>query len=127
LPYGRARSSFISLSFTCTLNGVGGNPPVFRKQAQRCESVLFLIKHLQRFAPCRLLAVVDLAQVQNLALRYFARLQTPTFHHRVVAVFLAVLDPPIAAQKHSQLQNARISSPCIGGRSPLQALAKMFY
>src|SRR5205807_33912 len=83
--------------------------------------------HLQRLAPCCLLAVVDFAQVQHLPLRYFPRLQTPAFHHRVVAVFLPVLDPPIAAQKHSQLQNARNLVPCIGGRSPLQALAKMFY
>src|ERR1019366_7002067 len=89
-------------------------------------SVLPLIEHLQRFAPCCLLAVVDFAQVQNLPLCYFPRLQTPTFHHRVIAVFLPVLDPRIAAQKHSQLQNARNCPPCIEGRSPLQALAKMF-
>src|ERR1019366_8523457 len=89
-------------------------------------SVLPLIEHLQRFAPCCLLAVVDFAQVQNLPLCYFPRLQTPTFHHRVIAVFLPVLDPRIAAQKHSQFQNARNCPPCIEGRSPLQALAKMF-
>src|ERR1019366_8193352 len=89
-------------------------------------SVLPLIEHLQRFAPCCLLAVVDFAQVQNLPLCYFPRLQTPTFHHRVIAVFLPVLDPRIAAQKHSQLQNARNCPPCIEGRSPLQALAKIF-
>src|SRR2546426_7855005 len=73
------------------------------------------------------LAVVDFAQVQHLPLRHFPRLQTPTLHHRVIAVFLPILDPRIAAQKHSQLQNARILSSCIEGRSPLQALAKMFY
>jgi hypothetical protein len=30
-------------------------------------------------------------------------LQTPTFHHRVVTMFFPVLDPRIAAQKHSFL------------------------
>src|SRR5882672_6371943 len=109
------------------VDGVGGNRPVFRKQTQRCISVLALIEHLQRFAPCCLLAVVDFAQIQHLPLRYFPRLQTPTFHHRVITVFLSVLDPRIAAQKHSQLQNARILPACIEGRSPLQALAKMSY
>jgi hypothetical protein len=39
-------------------------------------------------------------------------------------VFLSVVDPHIAAQKHSQLQNARILPACIEGRSPLQALTK---
>ncbi|MBZ5729451.1 MAG: hypothetical protein LAP87_31305, partial [Acidobacteriia bacterium] len=45
----------------------------------------------------------------------------------VVPVRLAVFDPRIAAQKHAPLQNARILPGCIEGRSPLQALAKMFY
>src|SRR5208337_262197 len=109
------------------VDGVGGNRPVPRKQTQRRISLLPLIKHLQRPAPCRLLAVVDFPQVQHLPLRHFPRLQTPTFHHRVVAVLLPVLDPRIAAQKHSQLQNARNPHRFIEGRSPLQALAKMFY
>src|ERR1019366_3491658 len=106
---------------------VGGNRPVLRKQTQRRKPVLFLIKYLQRFAPCCLLAVVDFPQVQHLPLRYFPRLQTPTFHYRVVAVFLPILDPRIAAQKHAPLQNARILPGCIEGRSPLQAFAKMSY
>jgi len=77
-------------------------------------------------APCCLLAVVDFAQVQHLPLRYSPRLQTPASHRRVVPAFLSVLDSRIA-QKHPQLQNARILPACIEGRSPLQALAKMFY
>src|SRR5207248_8835166 len=106
-------------------NGVTGYHKVLYRTL--VKSVLFLVEHRQCFAPCCLLAVVDFAQVQHLPLRYFPRLQTSAFHHRVVAVFLPVLDPRIAAQKHSQLQNARISAPCIEGRSPLQAPAKMFY
>src|SRR5437868_13114524 len=109
------------------VDGVGGNRPVLRKQTQRRIPLLPLIKHLQRLAPCRLLAVVDFAQVQNLPLRYFSRLQTPTFHHRVVAVLLSVFDPRIAAQKHACLQNARFLPGCIERRSPLQTLSKMFY
>ena len=105
---------------------VGGNRAVLRKQTQWCDSLLCFIKYLQRPAPCRLLAVVDFAQVQHLPLRYFPRLQPPTFHHRVVPVRLAVFDPRIAAQKHAPLQNARILPACIEGRSPLQALTKMF-
>jgi hypothetical protein len=42
-------------------------------------------------------------------------------------VFLPVLDSRVAAQKHSQLQNARIPPLSIEGRSALQALLKMFY
>src|SRR5207253_7777262 len=109
------------------VDGVGGKRPVLRKQTQRRIPLLPLIKHLQRLAPCRLLAVVDFAQVQNLPLRYFSRLQTPTFHHRVVAVLLSVFDPRIAAQKHACLQNARFLPGCIERRSPLQTLSKMFY
>ena len=106
---------------------VGGNRTVLWKQTQRCKAVLLLIEHLQRFAPGRLLAVVDFAQIQHLPLRDFPGSQTPTLHHRVVTVFLPILLPPVAAQKHVPLQNARILLACLVGRSPLQAPTKMFY
>src|SRR5712692_9605440 len=106
---------------------VGGNRPVLRKQTQWPESLLFLIEHLQRLAPRRLLAVIDFAQVQYLPLRHFSRLQTPALHHRVVAVFLPILEPLVAAQEHAPLQHARIPHSCIEGKSPLQTSSKMFY
>lgn len=67
------------------------------------------------------------ARVQHLAPRYLTRLQRPAFHHREVPVLLAVLDPRIAARKHAQLENARVLPAWIEGRSPLQALVKMFW
>src|SRR5665213_1576448 len=109
------------------VDGVAGNRAVLRKQTQRRQALLRFIKYFQSPAPGRLLAVVNFAEIQHLPLRHFPRLQTPAFHHRVIAVLLAVLHPRVAAQKHSQLQNARNPHRFIEGRSALQALLKMFY
>jgi len=84
------------------IQGVDGHRSVFRKQAERCGTLLLLVEHLQRLAPRRLLAVVDLAQIQHAALHHFAGLQTPTLFDAVVAVFLTVLRPPVASQEHVQ-------------------------
>ena len=108
------------------VEGVGGHRTVFGKQAPRGEAVLIFIEHFERFAPRRFLAVVDFAEVENLALRHFAGTQTPAFDHGVVAVFLAVFDPFVAAKEHASEQNARIFGCWIVGRSPLQALGKCF-
>ncbi len=98
---------------------------ILSKQTQRRESMLLLIEHLQRLAPSRLLAVVDFAQVQHLPLSNFPASQTPAFHHRVVAMFLPILDPLVAPQKHVHWQHARFLPLCLEGRSPLQALSEM--
>jgi len=81
---------------------VGGRRPVFREQAEGHRALLLLVEHLQRLAPRRLLAVVDLSQIQHAALYDSAGLQTPAFLDAVVAVFLAVLLPPVASQEHLQ-------------------------
>ena len=47
------------------VDGVGRNFAVFRKQAQFGEALFALVEDLQRLAPGRLLAVVDLAQVEH--------------------------------------------------------------
>jgi hypothetical protein len=89
------------------VNGFGRHRPVFGKQAQRFVALLLLIEHRQRLTPGRLLAVVDLSEIQNAALRHFARLQPPAFFDAVIAMLLAVLDPLMTAQKHARQQNAR--------------------
>jgi hypothetical protein len=48
-------------------------------------------------------------------------------HQCVIAMFLLILDPPVAAQKHAPLQHARILPACLEGRSPLQVRSEMFY
>ncbi len=48
---------------------VGGHGPVIGKEAQFPPLALVFIEHLQRLAPCGLLAVVDLAEIEHLALR----------------------------------------------------------
>src|SRR5208282_3225450 len=82
------------------IDGIGGNRPIIRKQAERGGTLLPLVEDLQRFAPCRLLVVVDLAQIQYAALHDSAGLQAPALLDAVVVVFLAVLLPPVASQEH---------------------------
>jgi len=50
-------------------------------------------------APGGLLAVVDFPQVQHLFLRHFSRAEPPALDHRVVAMFFAIFEPLIGAQK----------------------------
>jgi len=69
--------------------------------------LLLLVEDFQRLAPGRLLAAVDLAKVQDPPLHHAAGLQTAALFNAVVAVLLAILDPPMTAQKHAHQQNAR--------------------
>jgi len=82
--------------------GVVGDPlaPVIRKQRQRSWLRRPLLKGLDRFAPGELLAIVDLAQVQNVALNHAAPADAPVLHHAEVAALLAVLLANRRAQKH---------------------------
>ncbi len=54
------------------VDGVARNLAVFGKQAQFGEPLLALDEDFQRFAPGRLLAVIDLPQVEHAALGYLA-------------------------------------------------------
>jgi hypothetical protein len=53
LPYGRARCSFISLSFTCKLLTASAGTGRSSGNRLRCVALLLLIEHLQRLAPSR--------------------------------------------------------------------------
>src|SRR5208337_4104806 len=57
-------------------------------------------EHVQRLAPCSLLLVVDLAQVQHRPLHGPGTRQPAILHHAEVAVSLAILFSLSAAQKH---------------------------
>src|SRR5262249_45434374 len=60
-----------------------------------------------RLAPRRLLSIVDLAEIENGALRDLAACQTSVLDHAEIPMILAVLTPVCAAQKHPQQQHAR--------------------
>ncbi len=109
------------------IQGIGGDRPVFRKPTQRSRLLPALVEDLQRLAPSRLLAVVDLTQIQHAALDDSAGLKAAAFLDAVVAVFLTVLLPPVASQEHAPVENGTFFPACIEGRAALQAVAKMFY
>ncbi len=56
---------------------VARNLAVFGEQAQLGEPLLALHEDFQRLAPGRLLAVIDLAQVEHAALSHLAGAQAP--------------------------------------------------
>jgi hypothetical protein len=51
------------------------------------------VEHLNRLAPRSFLAVVDLAQIQQMALHHPAARRAPVLDNAEVAVLLAVLRP----------------------------------
>ena len=79
---------------------IGGNLSIVRKQTQVCILLLLFIKHRQRLPPCRLLLVVDLAEIENGSLHRLVRSDAMVLDDAeamVLAVFLAI----VAAQKHA--------------------------
>ncbi len=89
------------------IDGIGGNFPIVGKQTHRGEALLGLVEYIQRLAPRRLLSIVDLAEIENGALRCLAAGQSAVLDHAEVPMVLAVLAPVCAAQKHPQQQHAR--------------------
>src|SRR5208282_2109559 len=79
---------------------VGRQRPVLGQQAQARGPLFGFVKDLQRLAPRRLLAIVDLSQIQNSPLHHPARTQPPTLLHAPIAVLLAVFDSLIRTQVH---------------------------
>jgi hypothetical protein len=59
------------------------------------------IKHRQRLAPCHLLLVVDLAEIENGSLHRFVGSDALVFYNAEVAMILAVFFAIVAAQKHA--------------------------
>jgi len=56
-----------------SIDCVGGNLAIVRKQTQVLILLLLFIKHRQRFAPGHRLLIVDLAEIENGSLHRFAK------------------------------------------------------
>ena len=69
-----------------------------------------LVEHLQRFAPCSLLRIVDLAEVQDGALNDLAGGDTVVLDNAEIAVLLAVLSPLVRSQEHGLIVHAAEST-----------------
>src|SRR5271165_3549274 len=78
-----------------------------REQAQGSVVLLVFVEDRQVLAPCGLLLVVDLAQIQHSALHGSGVGQAAVLHYAEVAVNPAILFSLGAAQKHGKQQNAR--------------------
>ena len=63
-------------------------------------------QHLDRAPPRRTLAVIDLPQIQHLALHHPPATHAHVLHHAPIAVFLTVLVACLAAHKHEQIVGA---------------------
>jgi hypothetical protein len=74
--------------------GVIGRSPIGRKQRQLARPPALVVEGLDRPPPCRLLAVVDLAQIKHRALHHPAASTALAFDNAPVTVLFAVLLPP---------------------------------
>ena len=73
---------------------------ILREQRDLLRFSGVFVEDLDRLAPRRLLAVIDLAEIKHLALNDAAVVHAPVFHHRPRAMLLAVLTANLSAQKH---------------------------
>src|SRR6266481_1827485 len=80
--------------------GVLGQLFFSREERQLRALLALLIEGFNHPAPRLLLAVVDLAEIQHLALHDLAPSTAPTLYDVPVTMLLAVFDSPIAAQVH---------------------------
>jgi hypothetical protein len=80
------------------------------------------IEDLDRLAPRRFLAVVDLSKIQHLPLKHAAIMNASVFDNRPCPMFLPVLATNLEAQKHHEI---RASPTAVQGAwSALQAFAQ---
>src|SRR5262249_21368198 len=70
------------------------------KQTHGGETLFGFVEHIERLSPCGLLPIVDLAEIENGALRCLAAGQPPVLDNAEVSVILAVFASICAAQKH---------------------------
>ena len=96
--------------------------PVVGKQRHRRRPGIPL-EHLDRAAPGGALAVVDLAQIEELALHHAAVAVAAVLHHAPIAVLLAVLESSLGAHKHGRIACPNGPSNQ-GARSALQAIRR---
>jgi len=68
--------------------------------AKNATSAIPIIDGFNDSAPCLVLAVVDLAEIQHLPLHHLAPTTAFVLYDVPVTMLLAVFDPPIAAQIH---------------------------
>ena len=81
--------------------------PILGEQRDLSGLLAALVECLDRPAPRRALAVVDLAQIQHMPLHRPAAGHPAVLHDAPVAMLLAVLPAKLVAQKHA----ARLSKP----------------
>ena len=101
-PHCRGRLSRNSASLTPDNGGVRQQPvaAVFGKQRQGSRAGLALLKNLDRPPPRQFLQIVDLAQVQHVALHHAPAGHPRVFNNAPVAVLLAILPANFGAQEH---------------------------
>ena len=61
------------------------------------------LHNLDRAAPRGALVIVDLAEIEHVALNHPATTDPDVLHHAPVAVLLAVLEASLAAHEHGQI------------------------
>jgi hypothetical protein len=74
--------------------------PFGRKQSKLPIAPAPLVEGFDQAAPRRVLAIVDLAQIQNRTLHHTTARTTPAFDNAPVTVLLAVLPSPCESQVH---------------------------
>ena len=84
------------------LCGVIGNGVPGGVESQLSSLICLGIEDLDDFGPGGLLAVVDLTQVEQVALHPAASTNTDLFGDGPVAMFFAVLEPPMTVEKRTQ-------------------------
>jgi hypothetical protein len=86
---------------------VGGYAAVIGEQAHGLRLLAALAHDRERLAPGRLLGVVDLAEVEHLALEHLAAWQPPGLDDAEVSMLLAVLTPLACLEVHARDDPAR--------------------
>jgi len=74
---------------------------ILGKQRHRARARLAFLENLDGLAPRLFLTVIDLAQVERVALHHPAAGHPPVFRQAVIPVFLAIFLSRRVAQKHN--------------------------
>ena len=82
--------------------GVPGDRLIGWEQGQMGMPLAFLVERFDQIAPARTLAVVDLTQIEHLALHDSAASAASALNDTPVTVLLAVLEPSVPAQIHAR-------------------------
>jgi len=99
-PLSRTTQTHLAQSDRDDIAVENGRLAIFRKQRNLLRLRRVRVEDFDRLAPSGFLAVVDLAEVENLALRDAAVVEPAVFDHRPRSMLLAVLAANLVAQKH---------------------------